>query len=234
MVDMNGEPITPVQAASWAQENKTIMAPDGTVDQGRIADLGAAQRMANFENITHEPGATEMDKEMATKAVSTIEATAEVDASGLTEEQKANIEAIKSMAERHPGVFQEEIEGNQRFWKIKSAKPENQMFLSADGVYSMSLEYTTDDLDKISLSKVADRMNTLTGKRSRIISGSVSKDPTAVENMGFNFSVIKLDLNEGDDKRWFSNTILLGEQLVRAETDKAKNTMTLVDALKDI
>jgi len=43
------EKITPAQATTWAQENKTIMAPEGSVDQGRIADLGSAQEVAMAE-----------------------------------------------------------------------------------------------------------------------------------------------------------------------------------------
>lgn len=41
--------VTNSQAATYAETNKTITAPEGTYDAGRIADLGSAQELANLE-----------------------------------------------------------------------------------------------------------------------------------------------------------------------------------------
>ena len=222
--------ITNDQATTWAQDNKTIMAPEGSVDHGRIADSPTAQRMANFENITHDPNATDTDKELATKAESTIEAVAEVDASGLTSEQKKFVEAIESVNERHPGVLEVEVEENQKFWKIKNYKTHEMMFFSKNGVYNINLEKNTDDINILSLTKITDQLDMVPEKHMRFISGSVSKDLT-VYNMGFSLNAVKLNLDDENEKRWLSNAIALGDNLVREEAEETQKVGASVDVL---
>lgn len=228
---MGEEQITPAQAANWAQENKTIMAPEGSVDQGRVADFGTAQRMANFESVAHDSNSTQEDKDVAMEISTKIEASAEVDASEFTPDQKKFVEAIEGINKRHPGVLQVEVEGNQKFWKIKNYKDHEMMFLSKNGVYNVNLEVQTNDINTLSLVKITEQLDMVPEKHMRFISGGVSKDPDAVYNMGFSLYAVKLNLEDENEKRWFSNAIALGDRLVQEEVEESKKVSASADIL---
>lgn len=213
-------PLTPDSAATWARDKETIYAQEPGYANPVVADLGTAQRMADFENIANNPDTKQEDRDMAMDASAKIEASAEIDASGLTPEQKSFLEAIEGIKERHPGVLEEEIDGGQKIWKLKGGNSHEIMYMTKDGVYNVSLEKTSDNINELSLAKVAEQLNLTPTGGTRFISGGVSKDPNAIYNMGFNFRGVKLNLEKFAEKDWFKRGIAMGDRLVAEEKEQ--------------
>jgi|WetSurMetagenome_2_1015567.scaffolds.fasta_scaffold81186_3 hypothetical protein len=202
-------------AETWAKDNGTIYGQNG--DRQAIADLDTARGMATFEDAAHNPNTTEEYKKATMDIVAKREESAEADINSLTLEQKKFVEAIGGIVERHPGVLEVEIDGGQKFWKIKGSTDKEIMFFSQNGVYDVATEKGNGGLSEISLKKLSDILDLTPDRRGRFISGGVSKDPNVQVSMGFYLAGLKLDLENTSNQDWLANNIALGDRLVVEE-----------------
>lgn len=96
-------------ASTWAVDNKTIYNPDlavkdeqgAVINNGPVADLDAARKMANTENQFGRERVGVVEKQLAREA-----------SGELSEEQKKNIEIMNGVEEKYPGLLTE-VDGGE-------------------------------------------------------------------------------------------------------------------------
>lgn len=109
------------------------MAPEGTYDAGRIADLGAAQEMA----LAEKPG-----RDAAEAIGDELQKQAETD---LDEEQRKNLEIMEGVKKLYPDAFMETVDKNGK--KVMFVEPRlpgetGSAFLNVltmDGIFNVTM-----------------------------------------------------------------------------------------------